>query len=175
MDVVTWEYETDKIEYTAIKDGEVVEAFIDGVRTDNIIYNVQTEKYEVATHGLGVSVGEHTHELKIETQNRVYTQPFVMATMVVDNAEEFKLIQSKYYKGTRGGKNGSTEQDKYRDGYFILNADINQDGAYFDFTMAPVAFTEDGHGCGLQADKAPKASWYGVIEGNGHDIYCPRR
>lgn len=168
---VTWEYEEEKVEYTAINDGDVVEAFIDGVRTDNVTYNAQTEKYEVVTHGLGVAVGEQMHELKIETQNRVYTQPFIMASMIIDNLEEFKLIQTKYYKGTRAGKDGSTNQDKYRDGYFILNADINKNGEYFDFTMAPIAFTEDGHGCGLMAEKATKANWYGVLEGNGHVIY----
>lgn len=165
---VLFETHESEVEYTAISDGAVVAASIDGVPTNDLTYDEVNGKYLLKTDGLVSLVGENLHELTIETQTGTYTQPFSVATMIVDDLAEFKLIQSKYFKGTRAGVSGSMATDKYRDGYFVLNADINAGGEYFDFTMCPAGYDEDGHGCGF-TDAC--LAWYGTIEGNGHVIY----
>lgn len=165
---VLFEYHASEVEYSAISDGAVVSASVDGVPTDCVTYDETSGKYIVSTAGLRVPVGEELHSLVLETQTGEYIQPFSVATMIVDDLAEFKLIQSKYFKGTQEGVAGSSDTAKYRDGYFVLNADINEGGSYFDFTMCPVGYTEDGHGCvSTDANRA----WYGTIDGNGHVVY----
>ena len=105
----------------------------------------------------------------METEDKVYEQQFLFVTMVINNLDEFKLIQSKYYKGTKAGQVASTDTSQYRDGYFVLAADINKDGEYFEFTMSP-GWSDDGTGA-PSGDEMARLGWYGTLDGRGHAIY----
>ena len=126
-------------------------------------------QYTVAENALAdLSVGQ-TYRLIMETEDKVYEQQFLFVTMVINNLDEFKLIQSKYYKGTKAGQVASTDTSQYRDGYFVLAADINKDGEYFEFTMSP-GWSDDGTGA-PSGDEMARLGWYGTLDGRGHAIY----
>ena len=149
-------------------------ACIDGARTDAFVFG--GGKYKVAENALkDVALGKE-HTLTIETVDKIYIQNFLMVTMVIDNLEEFKEIQTKYFQGTyEGHKYTFTDANKtaqYRDGYFVLGSDINADGDRFEFTMSPVGFSKDGHGLASMGNNYDEAvSWYGVIDGRGYSVY----
>ena len=105
----------------------------------------------------------------METEDKVYEQQFLFVTMVINDLDEFRLIQSKYYKGTKAGQVASTDTSQYRDGYFVLAADINKGGEYFEFTMSP-GWTDDGTGA-PSGDEMARLGWYGTLDGRGHAIY----
>ncbi|MBD5132357.1 MAG: InlB B-repeat-containing protein [Clostridiales bacterium] len=164
----TPDFEVRGFEYDGVTD-ESMAAYIDGVKTDAFVF--ANGKYTVAENALSdVALGQE-HELAIETANTVYIQRFFMVTMSVKTTDDFKAIQSKYFKGTKKGVLGSTDTSAYRDGYFVLANDINKDGDAFYFTMAPIAYPNDGHGAALEGDEAKRASWYGTIDGRGHAVY----
>ena len=126
-------------------------------------------QYTVAENALAdLSVGQ-TYRLIMETEDKVYEQQFLFVTMVINDLDEFRLIQSKYYKGTKAGQAASTDTSQYRDGYFVLAADINKGGEYFEFTMSP-GWTDDGTGA-PSGDEMARLGWYGTLDGRGHAIY----
>ena len=126
-------------------------------------------QYTVAENALAdLSVGQ-TYRLIMETEDKVYEQQFLFVTMVINDLDEFRLIQSKYYKGTKAGQVASTDTSQYRDGYFVLAADINKGGEYFEFTMSP-GWTDDGTGA-PSGDEMARLGWYGTLDGRGHAIY----
>ncbi len=126
-------------------------------------------QYTVAENALAdLSVGQ-TYRLIMETEDKVYEQQFLFVTMVINDLDEFRLIQSKYYKGTKAGQAASTDTSQYRDGYFVLAADINKGGEYFEFTMSP-GWTDDGTGA-PSGDEMAHLGWYGTLDGRGHAIY----
>ena len=141
---------------------------IDGVDySDAFIFS--DGQYTVAENELAdLSVGQ-TYRLIMETADKVYEQQFLFVTMVINNLDEFKLIQSKYYKGTKAGQEASTDTSQYRDGYFVLAADINKGGEYFDFTMSP-GWTLNDTGV-PSGDEMARLGWYGTLDGRGHAIY----
>ena len=155
---------------------EAGEAYIDGKRNSGFVFDPENKRYMAAENALkDVALGQE-HELIIETEDKIYIQKFWMVTMVIDNLEEFKQIQTKYFQGTyEGHKYTFTDANKtaqYRDGYFVLGSDINADGDRFEFTMSPVGFGKDGHGLASMGNNYDEAvSWYGVIDGRGHSVY----
>lgn len=156
---------------------EAVAIFI-GNRDYSSEFSFSDGEYFISENALSaLSLGEN-YTLIMETADKIYEQRFLLVTMVVDNLDEFRLIQSKYYKGTKIvngiGQKGSTDESQYRDGYFVLTADINKYGEYFEFTMSPVWDTGDGTGVGFAEDKIGKrqaVSWYGTIDGRGYAVY----
>lgn len=103
-----------------------------------------------------------------------------VATLIVSDWEELKLIQNTYYKGE---ENGSTYA--LRDGYFILDADINAQGYWFsmfNITDAPADKKDPDLvqrtmkiGTNKFDDNSTKGieiyGWSGVLDGRGHTIY----
>ena len=103
-----------------------------------------------------------------------------VATLIVSDWDELKLIQNTYYKGE---ENGSTYA--LRDGYFILDADINAQGYWFsmfNIIDAPAAKKDPELvqrkmkiGTNELDDNSPKGieiyGWSGVLDGRGHTIY----
>lgn len=156
------------------KNNTVVKVTIDGRSVENVAtFDSASSGFRIDTHNFGISVGDSIHTILIETEEVIYKQTFKFVTMVVMNVDEFKLIQTQYYQGVKENRGYGTEKtsnaDAFRDGYFVLGADINKGGEYFDFTMAPVGFNDDGHGLGI--DKKIGVSWYGIIDGQGHTVY----
>ena len=143
-------------------------ALIDGEDYSDA-FSFSDGQYTVAENALAaLSVGQ-TYRLIMETEDKVYEQKFLFVTMVINNLDEFRLIQSKYYKGTKAGQVASTDTSQYRDGYFVLAADINKGGEYFEFTMSP-GWTDDGTGA-PSGDEMARLGWYGTLDGRGHAIY----
>lgn len=163
----TPDFEVRGFEYNGVTDEDVA-AYIDGVKTDAFVF--ANGKYTVAENALSdVALGQE-HELAIETADTVYIQRFFMVTMSVKTTDDFKAIQSKYFQGTKSGKKGSLNDDRYRDGYFVLANDINKDGDIFDFTMCPVGLS-DGAGNPGDGDVYKAIAWFGTIDGRGHAVY----
>ena len=143
-------------------------ALIDG-EDYSAAFSFSDGQYTVAENALAaLSVGQ-TYRLIMETEDKVYEQQFLFVTMVINDLDEFRLIQSKYYKGTKAGQVASTDTSQYRDGYFVLAADINKGGEYFEFTMSP-GWTDDGTGA-PSGDEMARLGWYGTLDGRGHAIY----
>ena len=143
-------------------------ALIDG-EDYSAAFSFSDGQYTVAENALAaLSVGQ-TYRLIMETEDKVYEQQFLFVTMVINDLDEFRLIQSKYYKGTKAGQAASTDTSQYRDGYFVLAADINKGGEYFEFTMSP-GWTDDGTGA-PSGDEMARLGWYGTLDGRGHAIY----
>ena len=68
-----------------------------------------------------------------------------------------------------GGDNTDLEKDNpLRDGYFILNADLDFEGA--SFGMDPRNVNSSIHSGGAEAPWRAQRGWYGVFDGRGHVI-----
>lgn len=152
------------------KDQTVVKVSVDGKEiTDGATYDENAGGFRIDTQKFDVPVGDTVHTLTIETVDIVYTQTFKLVTMIIMNKEELLLVKTKYFQGTYEGHAGSVSSEALRDGYFVLGADINKDGEYFEFTMSPT-FTGDGTGS-PNGEEGNRMSWFGVFDGAGHTIY----
>lgn len=152
------------------KSNAVVKVSVDGKEVaDGAEYDESANAFRIDTQKFGVAIGDTEHTLTIETEDVVYTQTFKLVTMVIMNKEELLLVKTQYFQGTYEGHMGSAVTTPLRDGYFVLGADINEGGEYFEFTMSPV-YTIDGTGA-PNGDEGYRMSWFGVFDGAGHTIY----
>ncbi len=112
-----------------------------------------------------IDLGPQT--LLVTTDRFILEYPVVMATMIVDNADEFMQIKQKYYQGGELAPFGETP-DKYRDGYFILNTDIDMGGRVF--AVDPRNVNTEIWQNGGETSYRGQVGWYGVLDGRGHVV-----
>lgn len=111
-----------------------------------------------------IPIGERT--LTVETKDFIVYVPIVCASLIIDNVNEFMQIKTVYFKG---GENGNAENnDPLRDGYFILNADLDFEGQTFG--VDPRNVNSSIHSGGAEAPWRAQRGWYGVFDGRGHVI-----
>ena len=111
-----------------------------------------------------IPVGEQT--AAVETDGFVLYVPIVCASLIIDSVDEFMQMRTVYFEG---GDNTDPEKDNpLRDGYFILNADLDFDGA--SFGMDPRTVNSNIHSGGAEAPWRAQRGWYGVFDGRGHVI-----
>ena len=111
-----------------------------------------------------IPIGERT--LTVETKDFIVYVPIVCASLIIDNVNEFMQIKTVYFKG---GENGNAENDDpLRDGYFILNADLDFEGQTFG--VDPRNVNSSIHSGGAEAPWRAQRGWYGVFDGRGHVI-----
>ena len=111
-----------------------------------------------------IPVGEQT--AAVETDGFVLYVPIVCASLIIDSVDEFMQMRTVYFEG---GDNADPEKDNsLRDGYFILNADLDFEGA--SFGMDPRNVNSSIHSGGAEAPWRAQRGWYGVFDGRGHVI-----
>lgn len=111
-----------------------------------------------------IPVGEQT--AAVETDGFVLYVPIVCASLIIDSVDEFMQMRTVYFEG---GDNTDPEKDNpLRDGYFILNADLDFEGA--SFGMDPRNVNSSIHSGGAEAPWRAQRGWYGVFDGRGHVI-----
>lgn len=86
-----------------------------------------------------------------------YEMPVVVATMIVSDKAEFMKIKTEYFTGLR---DDPPPPAKNRDGYFILDADIDLGGD----TFAMYGLGGDTLG------RIDKHGWFGTLDGRGHIV-----
>ena len=102
----------------------------------------------------------------VETDGFVLYVPIVCASLIIDSVDEFMQMRTVYFEG---GDNTDPEKDNpLRDGYFILNADLDFEGA--SFGMDPRNVNSSIHSGGAEAPWRAQRGWYGVFDGRGHVI-----
>lgn len=113
-----------------------------------------------------IELGEQT--LRVETDEVVIDCPVVTASMIISSKDDFKLIKSRYFGG---GANSPTNVKpyKYRDGYFILDKDIDFGGETFaiDPRGTNSSIVESST---VEAAHRAQVGWYGVLDGRGHVV-----
>ena len=123
-------------------------------------------------------------ELKVVTDCAVYTVKMTVASLIVSNWEEFLAIQSNaYYKGdyenTTVAGSKTVKASQYRDGYFILDADIDCGGKQWSImNLENVGYGvtryfhigsnkwNDTNYLGVET-----YGWSGVLDGRGYTIF----
>lgn len=111
-----------------------------------------------------IPLGEQT--LKVESPDLIVYVPVICATLIIDNQDEFMQIKEIYF---RGGATAKPENsDPLRDGYFILNADIDFDEV--SFGVDPRGTNASIVTGGEEAPWRTQIGWYGVFDGRGHVI-----
>ena len=118
------------------------------------------------------------------TDCAVYTVKLTVASLIVSNWEEFLAIQSNdYYKGNYENTtvSGSTtvNASQYRDGYFILDADIDCGGKQWSimnlegvgYGVARYFHIESNKWNDTNWKGIETYGWSGVLDGRGHTVY----
>ena len=117
---------------------------------------------------LSANLGEN--KLVLITSDKRYIVNMTFATMIISDSDDFIKIKSEYYKGS-----ATTAVSQLRDGYFILDADINFNNSVF--MMFDNAALDNGSGG--KWDKwndaaTPYYGWSGVLDGRGYTVYNVR-
>ena len=186
------------VDSSLYNDSDVLYSYTINLRNDNeAVENVtladsalSSEQFSVAGNVLSITLSqsylrEHLgeRELKVVTDCAVYTVKLTVASLIVSNWEEFLAIQSNdYYKGnyanTTVAGSKTVNASQYRDGYFILDADIDCDGKQWSImNLEGVGYGvtryfhiesgkwQDGNWKGIET-----YGWSGVLDGRGHTI-----
>ena len=122
------------------ENGDKIGTFADNVLSFNPSILPVGEQYITVTNGL-----------------LDYEMPVVVATMIVSDKDEFMKIKTEYFTGLRDDPPAPAEN---RDGYFILDADIDFGGEEFKMY-------------GLGGDTLGRIDihgWFGTLDGRGHII-----
>lgn len=117
-----------------------------------------------------VPLGEQN--LAFETHDFVVELDAVAASKIINDKQDFMSIESAF----RGGSGAQPNPHKYRDGYFILNADIDLQDELFGVDQRggdSSFFRRESHD--LESDCKETAErvqygWYGVLDGRGHVV-----
>ncbi|MBD5132355.1 MAG: hypothetical protein HDT28_07210 [Clostridiales bacterium] len=136
--------------------------------TQNSGVGVDTLRFDgrYLTLSSDIELGEQI--LRVETDEVVIDCPVVTASMIISSKDDFKLIKSRYFGG---GANSPTNVKpyKYRDGYFILDKDIDFGGETFaiDPRGTNSSIVESST---VEAAHRAQVGWYGVLDGRGHVV-----
>lgn len=134
---------------------------------------VAVESFEdgsLALRSGSVPLGENV--LTIETSSAVIVAPVTVATALVSDKAQFQAIATAYqggYSSPPASQISGGKPDRYRDGYFVLTADIDMQGDTFGI-MDPNsadATVFDKYG---SVNSRPQVGWYGVLDGRGHVV-----
>lgn len=110
--------------------------------------------------------------LSFETHDFVIKINAVVASKIINTADDFMSIEQAF----RGGSNAQQNPDKFRDGYFILNADIDLQGNIFGVDQRggdSSFFRRESHELGTDCKETAarvQYGWYGVLDGRGHVV-----
>ena len=134
--------------------------------TTSITFNSSGATFSLKKSVLEGLLGEG-NSLVIDTDTAIYTLPIVVASLIISDSDDFMKIKTEYYKG-----NASTAVSELRDGYFILDNDIDFKNAAFMMFDSTVFDNGSGGTWDRWGQDVPKwYGWSGVIDGRGHMIY----
>lgn len=103
----------------------------------------------------------------IITDTRRYTLNLTIASLIISDSADFMKIKTEYYQGDYNKPVSSM-----RDGYFILDSDINLNGA--DFTLLGGLQLKTSAGADTDVNNQAVIDYYGwsgVIDGRGFGVY----
>ena len=120
------------------------------------------------------AVGEAV-DITIETDTAIFRGKINVATAFIKDFDTFMLLRTNYWK-TRS----ASDDSKYRDGYYIVTADIDlsatadvysvSSGSNAADSMALSSTDKGFNVTGWDAYKTYNA-WHGVLDGRGHYLY----
>ena len=133
--------------------------------TTSITFNSSGATFSLKKSVLEGLLGEG-NSLVIDTDTAIYTLPIVVASLIISDDTDFMKIKTEYYKG-----NASTAVSELRDGYFILDNDIDfKNAAFMMFDSVSLA-KPDGKNWDEWGDATPYYGWSGVLDGRGYTVY----
>ena len=133
--------------------------------TTSITFNSSGATFSLKKSVLEGLLGEG-NSLVIDTDTAIYTLPIVVASLIISDDTEFMKIKTEYYKG-----NASTAVSELRDGYFILDDDIDfKNTAFMMFDSVSLANPAGGN-WDAWGDATPYYGWSGVLDGRGYTVY----
>lgn len=115
------------------------------------------------------AVGEAV-DITIETDTAIFRGKINVATAFIKDFDTFMLLRTNYWK-TRS----ASDDSKYRDGYYIVTADIDlsataEVASYEDNKDTLSASNKGFNVTGYDAYTTLNA-WHGVLDGRGHYLY----
>lgn len=115
------------------------------------------------------AVGEEV-DITIETDTAIFRGKINIATAFIKDYDTFMLLRTNYWK-TRS----ASDDSKYRDGYYIVTADIDlsataEVASYEDNKDTLSASNKGFNVTGYDAYTTLNA-WHGVLDGRGHYLY----
>ena len=115
------------------------------------------------------AVGEEV-DITIETSTAIFRGKINVATAFIKDFDTFMLLRTNYWK-TRS----ASDDSKYRDGYYIVTADIDlsktaEVASYEDNKDTLSASNKGFNITGYDAYTTLNA-WHGVLDGRGHYLY----
>ena len=120
------------------------------------------------------AVGEAV-DITIETDTAIFRGKINVATAFIKDFDTFMLLRTNYWK-TRS----ASDDSKYRDGYYIVTADIDLSATADVYSVSSgsnaadsmtLSSTDKGFNVtGWDAYKTYNA-WHGVLDGRGHYLY----
>lgn len=115
------------------------------------------------------AVGEAV-DITIETDTAIFRGKINVATAFIKDFDTFMLLRTNYWK-TRS----ASDDSKYRDGYYIVTADIDlsataQVASYNDNSDTLSTSNKGFNVTGYDAYTTLNA-WHGVLDGRGHYLY----
>ncbi len=133
--------------------------------TTSITFNSSGATFSLKKSVLEGLLGEG-NSLVIDTDTAIYTLPIVVASLIISDDTDFMKIKTEYYKG-----NASTAVSELRDGYFILDNDIDfKNAAFMMFDSVSLANPAGGN-WDAWGDATPYYGWSGVLDGRGYTVY----
>ena len=133
--------------------------------TTSITFNSSGATFSLKKSVLEGLLGEG-NSLVIDTDTAIYTLPIVVASLIISDDTDFMKIKNEYYKG-----NASTAVSELRDGYFILDNDIDFKNAAFMMFDSVYLANPAGGKWDKWGDATPYYGWSGVLDGRGYTVY----
>lgn len=126
---------------------------------------VEAGKITLPVSFMEANLGEN--DLVVLTASARYTVKVTVATLIIDNASDFKRIKSEFYKGDY-----TSTAANCRDGYFVLANNIDMQGAAFTMLDGVKLKKPNGDNTDVNNQACIDTyGWSGVLDGRGYAVH----